>query len=113
MPRTGAAGASAVAGLRPAVGGLDSGARPTARELPDPGAPGHGYLPAPMRGLWVLAKGLEGLGLVVVLVGLVTSIQLGMRDEGLQSMKYESYALVGGGAVFLVGWLLERRIGTR
>ena len=66
-----------------------------------------------MRGLWVLAKGLEGLGLVVVLVGVVLSIQLGFQDEGLQSMKYESYALVGGGAVFLVGWLLERRIGTR
>lgn len=66
-----------------------------------------------MRNLWMLAKGLEGLGLVVVLVGLVTSIQLGFQDEGLQSMKYESYALLGGGAVFLTGWLLERRIGTR
>jgi len=66
-----------------------------------------------MRALWLLAKGLEGLGLVVVLVGLVTSIQLGFRDEGLQSMKYESYALLGGGAIFLAGMLLERRIGAR
>jgi hypothetical protein len=66
-----------------------------------------------MRFLWLLAKGLEGLGMVVVLVGLVTSIQLGFRDEGLKSMKYESYALVAGGALFLAGMLLERRIGAR
>ena len=66
-----------------------------------------------MRMLWLLAKGLEGLGMVVVLVGLVLSIQLGFQDEGLQSMKYESYALVGGGVIFLLGMLLERRIGAR
>jgi len=66
-----------------------------------------------MRVLWLLAKGLEGLGMVVVLVGLVTSIQLGFQEEGLQSMKYESYALFGGGVIFLAGLLLERRIGAR
>lgn len=66
-----------------------------------------------MRVLWLVAKGLEGLGLVVVLVGLVTSIQLGFQEEGLKSMKYESYALLVGGAIFLAGMLLERRIGAR
>jgi hypothetical protein len=66
-----------------------------------------------MRALWLLAKGLEGLGLVVVLVGVVTSIQLGFQEEGLASMKYESYALLAGGALFLIGMLLERRIGAR
>lgn len=66
-----------------------------------------------MRWMWLLAKGLEGLGMVVVLVGLVTSIQLGFQEEGLKSMKYESYALLVGGAIFLVGLLLERRIGAR
>lgn len=66
-----------------------------------------------MRYLWLLAKGLEGLGMVIVLVGLVLSIQLGFQDEGLKSMKYESYALLAGGAIFLVGLLLERRIGAR
>lgn len=66
-----------------------------------------------MRPLWLLAKALEGLGMVVVLVGLVLSIQLGFQDEGLKSMKYESYALVAGGAIFLLGMLLERRIGAR
>jgi hypothetical protein len=66
-----------------------------------------------MRWLWLLAKGLEGLGLVVVLVGLATSIRLGFHDEGLRSMKYESYALLFGGAIFLAGMALERRLGAR
>jgi len=66
-----------------------------------------------MRWVWLLAKGLEGLGLVVVLVGLVLSIQLGFQDEGLQSMKYEGYALFAGGGLFLAGWFIERRIGAR
>ena len=66
-----------------------------------------------MRWKWLLAKGLEGLGMVVVLVGLVISIQLGFEEEGLKSMKYESYALLVGGGIFLVGLLLERRIGAR
>lgn len=66
-----------------------------------------------MRSLWLLAKALEGLGMVVVLVGLVFSIQLGFQDDGLKSMKYESYALGAGGAIFLLGMLIERRIGAR
>ena len=66
-----------------------------------------------MRWMWLLAKGLEGLGLVIVLFGLVTSIGLGLQEEGLKSMQYEGYALLAGGGVFLVGLLLERRIGAR
>jgi hypothetical protein len=66
-----------------------------------------------MRTWWLIAKGLEGLGMVVVLVGLVTSIQLGFQEEGLKSMKYESYALLAGGAIFLLGMGIERRIGAR
>jgi hypothetical protein len=66
-----------------------------------------------MRWLWLFAKGLEGLGMVVVLVGLVLSIQLGFQDEGLESMRYEGMALLGGGALFVAGWMLERRLGAR
>jgi len=66
-----------------------------------------------MRNLWLLAKGLEGLGMVVVLVGLVLSVQPGFQDDGLKSMQYEGYALLGGGALFMAGWALERRIGAR
>jgi hypothetical protein len=66
-----------------------------------------------MRWLWLVAKGLEGLGMVVVLVGVVLSIQLGFQDEGLESMRYEGMSLLGGGALFVAGWMLERRIGAR
>ncbi len=69
-----------------------------------------------MKSPWVyyLAKGLEGLGLVVVLVGVLMSIQLGIgEEEGLESMKAESYGLAIGGGLFLLGWLLERAIGSR
>ncbi len=63
--------------------------------------------------VWYLAKGLEGVGMVVVLVGLVFSMQLGFQDEGLESMRYEGLALAWGGGIFVVGWLLERAIGAR
>jgi len=38
---------------------------------------------------------------------------MGMRDEGLSSMRAETYGLALGGALFAVGWLLERALGTR
>ncbi len=63
--------------------------------------------------IWSLAKGLEGLGLVVVLVGVVWSMNAGFNEEGLESMKIESYALLFGGVMFLIGWLLERALGAR
>ena len=65
------------------------------------------------RWIWYLAKGFEGIGLLVILWGLLLSIQLGMGDEGLESMKVESYALGIGVALFVVGWLMERQLGTR
>jgi hypothetical protein len=60
-----------------------------------------------------LAKLLEGVGLIVILVGLVMSVQLGMRDDGLESMTSEAYGLAIGGGMFLAGWLLERALGAR
>lgn len=63
--------------------------------------------------LWYLAKGLEALGMIVVLVGLVLSIRLGFDEEGLASMRYEGMALAYGGGLFVIGWLLERVIGAR
>jgi len=69
-----------------------------------------------VKGPWVyyLAKGLEGVGLVVVLVGVLTSIRLGIGEqEGFASMRAESWGLAIGGALFALGWLLERSIGSR
>jgi hypothetical protein len=63
--------------------------------------------------LWWLAKVLEGVGMLVVLVGAFMSISLGLEDEGLSSMAAEMKGLVWGGGLFLAGWLLERRLGAR
>ncbi len=63
--------------------------------------------------MWSLAKGLEGVGLLVVGVGVMMSVNLGMGDEGLSSMKAETYGLAIGGVMFLGGWLLERNMGAR
>ncbi len=64
--------------------------------------------------IYYLAKGLQGLGLIVVLVGVVISIQLGIgEEEGLESMKAESYGLAIGGVLFFAGWLLERSLAKR
>jgi hypothetical protein len=63
--------------------------------------------------LWYLGKGLEGLGMLVVLVGLVVSIRLGLDEDGLASMRYEGTALALGGGLFLLGWLCERAAGGR
>lgn len=65
------------------------------------------------RHLWYVAKGLEGLGMVLVLVGLLMSVQLGFEDRGLESMAYEGKGLLVGGGLFFAGWLLERRLGAR
>jgi hypothetical protein len=65
------------------------------------------------RALASLAKALQALGLVIVLIGVFWSISLGLEDEGLSSMRAEIQGLAVGGALFLAGWLLERRIGRR
>jgi len=62
----------------------------------------------PRRPLWWLAKALEGIGLLVVLVGVFWSISLGLEDEGLGSMRAEMNGLLIGGGLFVAGWLLER-----
>ena len=65
------------------------------------------------RFLYGLAKALEGLGLVVVLAGVFISISEGLEDQGLKSMATEMKGLAIGGGLFLVGVLIERRIGSR
>ncbi len=65
------------------------------------------------RVVWWTAKVLEGLGLLAVLLGVLTSIGLGLEDEGLSSMRVEMWGLVFGGGLFVVGRLLERLAGGR
>ena len=62
--------------------------------------------------VWTLAKALEGVGLVIVLVGLVLSVQTGMQDEGMKSMTFEAWGLAIGGGLVFVGLALER-VGGR
>lgn len=60
---------------------------------------------------WVLAKALEGVGMVLVLVGVMTSISYGLEDESLKSMSYELRGLMLGGGLFAIGWAIETRVG--
>jgi hypothetical protein len=63
---------------------------------------------------YYVAKSLEGIGMIIVLVGVVMSMQLGIGEsEGMESMKAESYGLAIGGGLFVVGWIIERTIGSR
>jgi hypothetical protein len=63
--------------------------------------------------LWWTAKVLEGVGMLVVLIGVFFSMSLGFEGRGLESMTYEFKGLFLGGALFLAGFILERRIGAR
>jgi hypothetical protein len=63
--------------------------------------------------VWILAKLLEGAGLVVILVGVLFSMGLGFQDRGLESMQIEFRGLAIGAALFAAGWLVERTLGSR
>lgn len=59
-----------------------------------------------MNTRYAFARSLQAMGMAAVLVGLAISVSLGLQDEGLSSMKYELYALVGGGLLFYLGrWI--------
>ena len=66
-----------------------------------------------VKALWGVAKLLEAAGLLVILVGVFWSVSLGLHDQGLESMGIEFRALGAGAALFALGWLLERSLGSR
>ena len=65
------------------------------------------------RALWWVAKTLEGVGMIVVLVGVFISMNLGFEDRGLASMSSEFQGLAVGGGLFVCGVVLERALRTR
>lgn len=55
---------------------------------------------------YLFGRLLQIMGMVTVLVGLALSVSLGFQDQGLASMRYELMALLGGGALFVIGrWI--------
>lgn len=58
---------------------------------------------------YVLGRALQVMGMAAVLVGLAVSVSLGAQDEGLESMRWEFLALLGGGGLFVAGRLLQGR----
>ena len=62
---------------------------------------------------FVLAKVLEGAGLIVILLGVYFSVNLGFKDRGLESMNVEFRGLALGAALFALGFVLERSLRTR
>ena len=59
------------------------------------------------------AKALEGIGLIVILVGLLISVDQGMDGAGLEAMRAETLGLGLGVLLFVCGYILERTLGTR
>ena len=59
------------------------------------------------------AKALEGIGLIVILVGLLVSLDQGMEGAGLEAMRAETLGLIMGVVLFLCGYVVERTLGTR
>ena len=59
------------------------------------------------------AKALEGIGLIVILVGLLISLDQGLGGAGLEAMRAETLGLGLGILLFVCGYVVERTLGTR
>ena len=59
------------------------------------------------------AKALEGIGLIVILVGLLISLGQGLGGAGLEAMRAETLGLGLGILLFVCGYVVERTLGTR
>lgn len=64
-----------------------------------------------MRLVWQAGRALQGIGLLVVLVGVLMSVDAGMRDQSLESQRMELTGLALGGGLFLAGWVVTRAVG--
>ena len=60
--------------------------------------------------VWRLGRILQSVGLIVILVGVMMSVDAGMSDESLKSQRIELMGLMIGGGLFLAGWVLTKSI---
>jgi hypothetical protein len=61
--------------------------------------------------MYGLGKALQGLGLLVVFIGLSVSMGAVQLSSSLDSMWVELYGLLGGMALFALGYLVLRASG--
>jgi hypothetical protein len=61
--------------------------------------------------MYGLGKTLQGLGLLVIFIGLSVSMGAVQLSSSLDSMWVELYGLLGGMALFTVGYLILRASG--
>ncbi|MEK7727864.1 MAG: hypothetical protein AAB354_05580 [candidate division KSB1 bacterium] len=59
------------------------------------------------RAFWYLAKALQVLGLLIVLVGILTGLSNPLGDAEFRA---ETRSAIIGVLVFGVGWLMEKRL---
>jgi len=59
------------------------------------------------RALWYLAKALQVLGLLIVLVGILTGLSNPLGDAEFRA---ETRSAIVGVVVFGVGWLIEKKL---
>ncbi len=59
---------------------------------------------------WRLGRILQSIGLIVILVGVLMSVDAGMGDESLKSQRIELMGLMVGGGMFLAGWVLTKSV---
>ncbi len=61
-----------------------------------------------MKLVWQIGRLMQGIGLVVVLAGVLMSVDAGMQDESLKSQRMELMGLLLGGGLFIAGWVVTR-----
>lgn len=59
------------------------------------------------RAFWFIAKALQALGLIVVLVGILTGLSNPLGDAEFRA---ETRNAIVGVVVFGVGWLIEKKL---
>lgn len=64
-----------------------------------------------MKFVWQLGRLMQATGLIVVLVGVLMSVDAGMRDQSLESQRMELMGLLLGGGLFIAGWVVTRSTG--